>query len=107
MPLSANAVFNPAPPPQGTIVWERWQLEEFLQARKRVCHLRNICWANGRLTMSVLLFPQRQTSRCSHVTLRAGTFLKWQVISRGRNTLLRGLGSMAGTGCCTCTRSRR
>ena len=40
---------------QGTIVWERWQLEEFLQARKRVCHVTNVCWANGRLTMSGLL----------------------------------------------------
>jgi hypothetical protein len=37
---------------QGTIVWERWQLEEFLQARKRVCHVSNVCWANGRLTLS-------------------------------------------------------
>jgi hypothetical protein len=36
---------------QGTIVWERWQLEEFLQARKRVCHVSNICWSKGRLTM--------------------------------------------------------
>jgi hypothetical protein len=37
---------------QGTIAWERWQLEEFLQARKRVCRISNLCWVNGRLTMS-------------------------------------------------------
>jgi hypothetical protein len=36
---------------KGTIVWERWQFEEFLQSRKRVCHVTNICWADGRLTM--------------------------------------------------------
>ena len=47
-------------PRQGTIVWERWQLDEFLQARKRVCHVSNICWANGRLTMYVSLHPSLQ-----------------------------------------------
>jgi hypothetical protein len=40
---------------QGTIVWERWQLQEFLQARKRVCRVSNVCWANGRLTMCASL----------------------------------------------------
>lgn len=57
-------------PRQGTIVWERWQLDEFLQARKRVCHVSNICWANGRLTMCVsptsLVAPK--ASRSQHVS---------------------------------------
>jgi hypothetical protein len=48
-------------------MWERWQLEEFLQARKRVCHVSNVCWANGRLTMCISLrsnLRRRVGDRC-------------------------------------------
>jgi hypothetical protein len=95
---------------QGTIVWERWQLEEFLQARKRVCHVSNVCWANGRLTLSCPLFrPPLSRSRCksARMTIEPGTSLNWQATSCRRYRRQRALEPRVGTACCICTRSRR